>query len=95
MSAYHPQPINTSKIELNPNLFQLLERLARNNHDNWAQTRFSEGWQHGPVRNDALKQHPDLVPYEELSESEKEYDRQSVTETLKAVIALGYEIKRG
>jgi hypothetical protein len=78
---------------LSPDLYELLERLAQNNHDHWALKRLHEGWRHGPVRNDSVKQHPDLVPYDELSESEKEYDRKSVIETLKAIIALGYEIK--
>jgi RyR domain len=93
VGSYRPQPIDTSKIWLSPGVSDLLEKLASNNHDHWAQKRFQEGWRHGPVRNDDLKQHPDLVPYDELSEPEKEYDRKTVTETLKAIIALGYEIK--
>jgi hypothetical protein len=93
VGRYEPQPIDTSKIRLSPGVCELLEKLASNNHDHWAQKRFQEGWRHGPVRNDDLKQHPDLVPYDELSEPEKEYDRKTVTETLKAIIALGYDIK--
>ena len=54
-----------------------------------------EGWRHGPRRDDTAKQHPDLVPYQQLTESEKEYDRNTVIEALKAIIALGYEIRRG
>ena len=94
MASYTPQPIDTSKIALNTELRDLLERLARNNHDHWAQKRFSEGWRHGFMRNDGKKEHPDLVAYDDLPESEKDYDRKSVLETIKAVIALGYEIRR-
>lgn len=47
---------------------------------------------YGPARNDELKQHPGLVPYDELSESEKEYDRVTAMEALKAIYALGYKI---
>jgi hypothetical protein len=94
MGTYAPQPIDTSKIRLSNDLSELLESLARNNHDHWAQNRFDEGWRHGPMRDDSLKEHPDLVPYDELPESEKNYDRKSVIETLKAIISLGYEIKR-
>jgi RyR domain-containing protein len=34
------------------------------------------------------------VPYDELTESEKDYDRKTVVEAIKAIIALGYEITR-
>ena len=93
MATYEPQPIDTSKVVLSSDLEKLLERLARNNHDHWARQRLNEGWSLGSARNDAQKQNPNLVDYDELSESEKDYDRNSVLETLKAIIALGYEIK--
>ena len=64
----------------------------KNNHDVWAQRRFAEGWQHGPRRSDEERTHPDLVPYTQLPEEEKEYDRATVVETLKAILALGYRI---
>ena len=35
-----------------------------------------------------------LVPYDELPESEKEYDRNTAIETLKLIIKLGYKITR-
>ena len=90
--TYKPQPINTSGIELSAQLEDLVEGLAQSNHDHWAQKRIDEGWSYGPERNDQKKEHPDLVSYSDLSESEKEYDRTSVIETLKAIVALGYEI---
>jgi hypothetical protein len=73
----------------------LTERLAEHSHDTWAQQRISEGWTYGPRRDDAAKQHPDLIPYAELPESEKEYDRQAALGTIRAIIALGYRIVRG
>lgn len=94
MGAYKPQIIDTAQIELSTDLKELIERLAENNHDHWALKRIDEGWRYGPRRNDSLKEHPDLVPYAELPESEKAYDRQTVIEVLKAIIALGYDIKR-
>jgi hypothetical protein len=54
----------------------------------------AEGWQYGPVRDDQLKTHPGLVPYDELSESEKDYDRQTSMETLRLITSLGFEISR-
>jgi hypothetical protein len=55
----------------------------------------SEGWTYGPQRNDKAKKHPDLLPYSELPESEKEYDRKTAMETLKVIVGLGYEIRKG
>jgi hypothetical protein len=92
--TYTPRPIDTSGIELSPGLRDLIERLAANNHDNWAQQRIAEGWRYGPERDDGAKTHPDLVPYDKLPESEKEYDRRSVVETLKAIVASGYRIEK-
>jgi hypothetical protein len=92
--TYSPDPIDTAGVELSPKLTELIERLAANNHDHWARQRIAEGWRFGPDRNDKAKTHPDLVPYEELLDSEKEYDRRSVVETLKAIIALGYRVEK-
>lgn len=95
MTRYKPSPIDTSQVEIPPELEPLVERLAKSAHDNWALQRFSDGWSHGLERDDGLKEHPDLVPYEELAESEKDYDRVAVSETIKAIVALGYRIGRG
>jgi hypothetical protein len=92
--AYTPRPIDTSRVDLPPGLLGLLERLAENTHEVWAQRRLAEGWTCGPHRDDALKQHPGLVPYAELSESEKDYDRRTALEALKAILVLGYEIRK-
>ena len=90
--AYLPKTIDTSHVALTPDLQQLVEKLAENNHDHWAQKRMEEGWRYGPNRDDAEKAHPGLVPYSQLSESEKEYDRKTVVEVLRAIIALGYKV---
>jgi len=91
---YQPKPIDTSHIILPAPLPALIERLAENNHDLWAAKRLAKGWTYGPQRDDVAKRHPDLVPYAKLHESEKEYDRQTVLGTMKAILALGYEIQR-
>jgi len=91
--TYQPRPIDTSAVRLSGELNELIERLAANNHDHWAQQRIAEGWHLGPNRDDVAKTHPDLVPYDELTDSEKEYDRTSVIETLKAIVALGYNLE--
>ena len=92
MTKYTPRPIPTEGVTLPPELSALVERLAENNHNHWARQRIDAGWSYGAQRDDALKTHPDLLPYEEISESEKEYDRTSVVETLKVILTLGYRI---
>ena len=92
MSDYTPRPIDTSGIDLPDGLQALAEQLAENAHENWAQLRRSEGWTWGEHRDDEAKTHPGLVPYAQLSESEKDYDRRTAMETLRAIIALGYRI---
>jgi hypothetical protein len=93
MAAYNPEPIDTSQVELPGHLADLTEKLAENAHDNWAAMRLTDGWTWGPERDDELKKHPDLVPYGELSQSEKQYDRAVAMETLKAILAMGYRIE--
>jgi len=94
MPSYTPSPINTDNVELPPEITALSERLAESIHDVWALERIAQGWKHGPKRDDALKEHPCLVPYDALSESEKVFDRKTASASLKSVLALGYEIKR-
>ena len=91
---YVPRPIDTDHIDLPAGLAALIERLAESNHDNWARQRIVDGWRYGPRRDDAAKQHPDLVAYADLPEGEKEYDRVTVRATIKAVLALGYRIEQ-
>ena len=89
---YNPRPIPTDAISLAEDLLELVERLAENNHDVWACGRRDLGWRYGIERNDDLKTHPGLVPYDALTESEKDFDRATVIQTLKALTALGYRI---
>lgn len=92
MNTYYPEPIKTDRIKLSPALEQLTELLARNAHDMWALQRINDGWKVGPKRNDETKEHPDLIPYEQLNEEEKVYDRITAMQTLKVILALGYKI---
>jgi hypothetical protein len=92
MTKYNPTPIDTSAVSLPASLSELMERLAENTHDVWAVARLAQGWTYGPARDDTNKKHPCLVPYDELPESEKEYDRKSASEALKAILTLGYRI---
>lgn len=90
--TYRPQPIDTSSVRLDAGLVELTEYLARNTHEVWASGRVAAGWAHGERRDDGRRLHPDLVPYEQLSEAEKQLDRATALETLKVILALGYRI---
>jgi ryanodine receptor 2 len=92
--TYTPQPIDTSAVMLVPSITELTEQLAKNSHELWAQQRLAEGWTLGTERDDRNKRHPCLLPYEDLPEPEKEYDRRTAMGTLKAIVALGYRIER-
>lgn len=91
---YLPNPAETSDVELPAELLPLIEEMAKNVHEVWAKNRMAEGWTYGPVRDDAGKKHPCLLPYEELPESEKEYDRATSQETLKLILKLGFGISK-
>ena len=92
--SYRAAPIDTSNVDLSNDLLELIQRLAKNNHEVWARQRTEDGWSYGPKRDDASKQHPSLVPYEELSESEKNYDLIMASELLKAITKLGFRIEK-
>lgn len=89
---YEPKPIDTSDIKLSEELISLTEKIAENVHDVWAAGRIKEGWVYGEKRDSTLKTTPCLVPYDELPDSEKEYDRNTAMETLKLIVKLGYSI---
>lgn len=91
-NKYIPNPIDTSDILLPKELTPLLEAMAKNVHEIWAQERISQGWTYGEMRDDALKHHPCLIAYEDLPEEEKNYDRNTSVETLKLIMKLGFKI---
>lgn len=93
-STYIPEPEQTDDIVLSAELNSLVEAMAKNVHEIWAESRISQGWTYGPERNDVLKYHPCLIPYEELTEEEKAYDRDTAIGTLKLICKLGFKITK-
>lgn len=89
---YIPQPIDTKDVVLPQELNELAEAIAKNVHEVWSAGRMADGWTYGEERNDVLKQHPCLVPYENLTDKEKDYDRHTSQETLKLIMKLGFKI---
>jgi len=93
-NCYIPQPIDANDVKLPDDLEQLVELIAKNVHEVWAEKRMSQGWTYGEWRNDEKKTHPCLIPYEELPEEEKEYDRNTSIGTLKLIMKLGFKISK-
>ena len=91
---YTPEPMDLSSVDLPESLIQLSECIAENVHEVWAKARMDEGWTYGEKRDDIHKKHPCLVPYDELPEEEKEYDRNTAMNTIKMVKKLGFRIER-
>ena len=94
MDKYIPSPINLDEVELPNDILSLVELIAKNVHEVWADSRVKEGWTYGEHKDSIKKTTPCLVPYEELPEEEKEYDRKTALETIKLIIKLGYEISK-
>ncbi len=94
MKNYTPKPIDTSDIVLSDDLLSLCEELSENTHDVWAAGRIAEGWKYGEKRDDVNKTTPCLVPYSDLPESEKEYDRKTAMEAIKVIVKMGYKITK-
>lgn len=93
-NKYVPQPMDTSDVRLPEELMPLIEQMARNVHEVWAQSRMEQGWTYGEKRDDTLKTHPCLVAYEDLPEIEKAYDRDTALGTLKLISKLGFKISK-
>jgi ryanodine receptor 2 len=91
---YIPQPIDTTDVKLPVELELLVEKMSKNVHEVWAEARISQGWTYGEQRNDELKTHPCLVPYEELPDEEKEYDRNTSIWYVKLIKKLGFKISQ-
>ena len=91
---YVPSPIDISNEILDSSIEEIIEVLSKNVHEVWAKSRMQEGWRYGHTRNDEDKRHPCIIPYERLSEGERDYDRNTVKNTLKLIQKLGYKIEK-
>lgn len=91
---YIPSPVDTTNVQLPEELMALAEAISKNVHEVWAQNRIKEGWTYGPIRDDQKRQTPCLVPYDQLPEEEKAYDRNTALGTLKFILSQGFVIRR-
>ncbi len=68
-----------------------VETMAKVEHLRWSWEKRINGWTYGKVKDVRKKAHPDLVPYGELSENEKEKDRALVRLTPALLRDIRYE----
>lgn len=87
---YEPHPINVDAIPLDEDLEELIEAIAENAHDIWAEKMMKDGWTYGKERDELKKQDPCILPYTALPNDEKEYDRLMAYNTIKLVKKLGF-----
>ncbi|XP_053136342.1 ryanodine receptor 3 isoform X7 [Hemicordylus capensis] len=87
-----PCPIDTSQIVLPLHLEKIRDKLAENIHELWGMNKIELGWTYGKIRDDNKRQHPCLVEFSKLPETEKNYNLQMSTETLKTLLALGCHV---
>uniref|UniRef100_A0AAQ4PWC9 Ryanodine receptor 3 n=1 Tax=Gasterosteus aculeatus aculeatus TaxID=481459 RepID=A0AAQ4PWC9_GASAC len=91
---FDPKPINTANISLPEKLEYVANKYAEHSHDKWSSEKASAGWKHGDGLDERAKTHPLLKPYKALSEKERETYRWPVRESLKSMLAMGWNIER-
>ncbi|KAI7799584.1 putative ryanodine receptor 3 [Triplophysa rosa] len=91
---FDPQPINTANISLAEKLDYIANKYAAHSHEKWSSEKIALGWTAGDKVDDKAKTHPLLKPYKALSEKERETYRYPVKETLKSMLAMGWNIER-
>ncbi|XP_067335757.1 ryanodine receptor 3-like isoform X8 [Channa argus] len=91
-ASFIPTPVETSQIVMPLHLEKVRDKLAENIHELWGMNKIELGWSYGKIRDDNKRQHPCLVDFSKLPETEKNYNLQMSTETLKTLLALGCRV---
>ena len=80
---HQPIKLRTLTVSQTP---ETVEALAEAEHRRWMAERMLAGWRYGEQRDDARKRHPSLKPYVELSEAEKQKDRDTIEAVLRTML---------
>ncbi|XP_061097426.1 ryanodine receptor 3-like isoform X2 [Conger conger] len=91
-ASFIPVPVETSHIVMPPHLENVRDKLAENIHELWGMNKIELGWSYGKIRDDNKRQHPCLVDFSKLPDTERNYNTQMSTETLKTLLALGCHV---
>jgi hypothetical protein len=73
-----PKPADEEPLRQSLAQSETCELLAEAEHNGWMVERMLNGWTYGRIRDDANKKHPLLIPYNQLSEGDKDYDRHTI-----------------
>ncbi|CAF1123978.1 unnamed protein product [Adineta steineri] len=92
-NGYKPQPLDLSNIGLSTKMDTLVEILAENTHNVWAQARIKDGFTYGVSDNPRQKRSPYLLPYSIIDDSIRKINRDTASETVKTLLAYGYIIE--
>ena len=91
---YQPRPLDTSDIVLPDAVGEVADLLSKNVHEVWAAQKVSDGFSYGERDDKTLKTHHNLVPYEDLSQEDRQYDRNTALETVRVLLKLGFVIQK-
>jgi hypothetical protein len=67
---------------------RMLETLAEAEHRRWMAEKILAGWQFGEKRDNSRKLHPSIKIYSQLTEAEKQKDRDTVQAALQRMESL-------
>jgi len=87
----HRQGIKAADMRPDP---ERAEAVAKNEHDRWVNERLRSGWTYGDPRDNARKQHPPLVDWDQLSEQAKEKDRDTVSNLPALIERAGFQVRK-
>jgi hypothetical protein len=71
-----------------------VEELARAEHDRWCSDLRRHGWRWGPAKDATRRLHPNLVPWSELSEDDRDKDREPIRALPRMLARVGFAIER-
>lgn len=84
--------INEKEDEMDSIEDAMMEKLAEAAHMVWMEGKLRDGWKYGPVTDKEKKIHSCLVPYDQLTEPDRESDRDMVRGIPRILAAAGYKI---
>lgn len=78
--------------------FELSAEVHKNKanieHDRWAEAKLKEGWKYDPQTNNEKRLHSLLMKWDQLTENEKENDRQIFSKISSLLNEAGYAIEK-